>query len=67
MAELVILELNDNAIERVDDGAFNGLLSLHSLDLKGNVIKTLPHNTLHVLGKLTHHLFLQENRLESVD
>lgn len=59
------LNLRDNGIQEVDEGAFVGLEHLTSLNLIGNHIRTFEPRTFHPLRNLTL-LDLERNNLTSI-
>ena len=61
-AELNILVLDENQLERIDDDAFKTTENLQQMWLNGNRLRTIPHSLPLALQRL----FIDSNKLESL-
>lgn len=66
LVRLVVLDLSDNQISRLEASVFRDLYSLQILRLQENLIDCLQENTFAALSNL-HTLVLSDNRLSTID
>jgi Leucine-rich repeat (LRR) protein len=60
------LDLDNKNIISIEDGTFNGLTKIHSLNLRENQLTSINRATFDGLTDLAN-LYLQNNQIESID